>query len=287
MQFNSNRPPEEVRAILRSIPDAIRGTGPDPYGLGVVWRSALIHSLLTSVYEGFIIKSLGGTDECGHRWPPLRPKTKAYHKEKLRKGIDLPGPLQRPTLTPGQNMMWKIIYSTTLTKLEKDIQTYTLRTPKRKPSSSREAGLKRFTDKFRSLFRRTHQAFNAFQASISLEQADARVYAAKKAWNFVKAKFGATTLYELLENAEAPILNETGRLQESYNPGPFTIPYFNTNPDIEIRFTPGHIHINSKVPYKPDQRSPRSPLPPDIRPWIQKAKLHAKQALIQKLQEIL
>lgn len=309
MEIPSNRPRHEVEAILRSIPDAIKGTGPDQYGLGIVYRSALAHSLLTSIYEGYIVKSLGGTDDCGHSWPDISPWTKAYHRPSARAGLELPGPKRRPTLDATQDRVWRAIFADNLTRSMKDVDTFTPRPSRRKPkspppsSSSQkrtEPGgfFKKFSAKFNSLFGKKRKAirslfksevdsFNAFQSAISMEEADAQSNAAKLAWNYVKARLGATTLMMLLGDANLPIMDETGRLKNSYKPGPLTFPYLATNPDQDVSLGPGRVHVDSRVPYKPPRHHKRSPIPPNIEPWVKKAKLAAKEQLVIRLREIL
>ena len=309
MDIRSNRPRREVEQILRTIPGAIKGTGPDPYGLGQAYRSALIHSLLTSVYEAFIVKSLGGTDDLGNSWPDIKPETKAYGRKSLRNSLALPGNKRRPTLSPDQDAYWKAIFISELTRQTKQITTRTPQTPK-KPSDRRRLGYdtpssssqrrRSRLGKVGNLARKiityftstpsvqdTYNDYNAFLASVSVEEAQARHLAAAKAWNMVKKKMGATTLLELLGGANVPILNDTGRLQESYNPGPFRIPFVPLNPDQEVRLDGTTLHVDSQVPYKPPKNSARSPVPDNIDPWIAKAKQDAKTALHRRLSEIL
>lgn len=302
MRIRTSRPRHEVKAILRSIPGAIKGTGPDIYGLGEHYRSALIYSLLTSVYEAYLLKSLGGTDSLGNSWPELTPETKAYHKPSLRKGIPLPGNKRRPTLTPAQDQIWKHTFITELTRLRKGIKNDTKREPRRAhdrhrlgyPVGEPKGNSIRRTLSFLSrkgravmaLFSRPVNDYNAFLSSVGVQEAEARHLAAQRAWTVLK-DMGATTLLELLGDVNSRILFETGRLQESYNPGTFRIPYTPTNADQSIRVIGSQIHINSIVPYKPSKSSSRPPVPQNIGPWVSKAKRDAAAQLGKRLQEIL
>lgn len=293
----------EVQAILRTIPGAIKGTGPDPYGFGEAYRAGFLHSLMTSIYESFLIKSAGGTDETGHSWPQNSPETNAYHKLSLRAGISLPGNKRRPTLTKEQEAYWKAVFISELTSQESNITSYTKREPRRAsdrrrlgyPTSPPKGGIlsraKSFLSRkggaIRAYFLGPTNEYNAFIAALSMEGAEARHLAAAKAWNMVKAKMGATTLIEILGNSRSNINLETGRLLDSYDPGPFRIPFLPMNRDQQVSLIGSKLVVNSAVPYKPRKGSPRSVVSPNPGIWIKRAKLAGKQQLIRRLEEVL
>lgn len=303
MRIKTTKPHHEVSAILQSIPGAIKGTGPDPYLLGVTYRSALAYSLMTSLYEGFILKSYGGVDKAGHSWPPLKAATKAYHKPSVRRGMTFSGPKRRPTLTKAQDRFWKDVFIDELEKLRQGITTNTKRTPK-KPSDRKRLGypigptprskfrqitsfLSRKGRALKALVLPSYNTYNAFLASVSVEEAQARHLAAAKAWQLVKKMMGATTLIEILGDKQARIEFETGRLQESYNPGDYRVPYFSTNPDQLVSMRGSKVVIGSRVEYRPRTGSIRSVVPPNMAPLMKKAKKDAKLALINRLIQIL
>lgn len=72
--------------------------------------------------EAFIVKSHGGTDETGLRWPPLSPATIAYR----RRHAGLPPASQRTELRPSasltvrQRLRWKSLYARLLRKYRGD-----------------------------------------------------------------------------------------------------------------------------------------------------------------------
>lgn len=110
----TTKTPRVVNDLIDSLGEVLSGDKPDLHGVKEAFWSAFAHSLATSVHKAFLIKSAHGTDELGQKWPDLDPKTKAYSRPEARKGLPLPGPKSRPTLTTEQDKEWRRIYATRL-----------------------------------------------------------------------------------------------------------------------------------------------------------------------------
>lgn len=120
----TTRPPEDVFEIIDSLGDVLSGDKPDVHGIRDVFWGSFSDSLMTSIHTAFIIKSQGGTDELGDKWPDLDPKTKAYSRPEARRGLPLyrgkptkAGNKNRPTLTKEQDRQWRLIYVRLLMRL--------------------------------------------------------------------------------------------------------------------------------------------------------------------------
>ncbi len=77
---------QELREIINRLPAIVAGTKPDERGVGESFRNALGFAVLGSVKESFVLKSRGGTDEMGIKWPPLSPATIANRRVGPRAG---------------------------------------------------------------------------------------------------------------------------------------------------------------------------------------------------------
>lgn len=113
-------PKARLDGILADLPDYITGKRPDVYGLGKAFKSKLAFFLYTKIREAYLVKSVGGTDELGYRWKPLktstlarRPKTTWEVRQKAAnwrvKG--------RGVLTVGEDRAWKAAYRRAYVKL--------------------------------------------------------------------------------------------------------------------------------------------------------------------------
>lgn len=103
----------EVQAALRRLPAILAGREPDPTGHVVREIQLLVGvQALSLIWEAFVTKSRGGTDECGIRWPRLSPRTIAYGRRHPGKKK---GKL-RPSLSESQDRRWRAIYSAMLRK---------------------------------------------------------------------------------------------------------------------------------------------------------------------------
>lgn len=64
-----------IKNITRSIGGYISGRKTDDYGIGRVFWNTLTSYLFQKIYEAYVIKSYGGTDELGNAWEPLAEST--------------------------------------------------------------------------------------------------------------------------------------------------------------------------------------------------------------------
>lgn len=103
--------------------------------------------------------------------------------------------------------------------------------------------------------------------------ADAKPMAAKLAWNIMKRK-GARTSADLVKsNAHlVPILVETGRLLDSFQPGTVTSSgYIPSNADQLYEVRGNTYTIGSKVPYHADVAKVRPVIPANHSAWVNEA----------------
>jgi len=56
-------------------------------------------------------------------------------------------------------------------------------------------------------------------ARVDMDEKEAKIYAGKVAWNYVKTQMGAKTVLEILGSRKVDILRDTGELLRSLNPG--------------------------------------------------------------------
>lgn len=109
----------ELHARMRNLPKYIDGKLPDIYGFGRLFKTRLIYFLFQRIHDAYLVKSEGGTDDAGIKWPPLKQSTIAQRPlvrgDKIRLGIL--GKRQRGLLTPAENRLWKGIFASTFRRL--------------------------------------------------------------------------------------------------------------------------------------------------------------------------
>ena len=93
---------DEVERLLRSLPAILAGRAPDPYGLARGFRLRMAFMFLSLVREAYIVKSRGGTDECGIKWPKLSPEYLAYKRPMGQNGSGSRSPPVAGGLSPGR-----------------------------------------------------------------------------------------------------------------------------------------------------------------------------------------
>lgn len=116
---------QTTRVIIKNLPAILTGREKnDPHNLRGTFLSAFTHRLIEQMYDSFEIKSLGGTDDLGHKFAPLSPKrlkqkSSAWFRRKYPKSIPhaimrvtdklfdsfRPGQLGLATYTPPKNQM--------------------------------------------------------------------------------------------------------------------------------------------------------------------------------------
>lgn len=106
---------------LRSLPGILSGRLPDSRSYRPTLIGRLGHHLFTKIHEAFTAKSLGGSDEFGDRWKPLKRETIAQRPivpgERKKLGILGLGRGGRGLLTAQQNRLWKGIFASTFRRL--------------------------------------------------------------------------------------------------------------------------------------------------------------------------
>lgn len=66
---------KRIRQMIKSIGGYISGRLHDEYGIGrTFWNTLTVH-LFQKIYEAYVVKSHGGTDELGNTWAPLKEST--------------------------------------------------------------------------------------------------------------------------------------------------------------------------------------------------------------------
>ncbi|MBW1953240.1 MAG: hypothetical protein JRI66_09185 [Deltaproteobacteria bacterium] len=97
---------------LRDLPRYLSGRLPDVHRYGAVFKAHLARALMEKIYQAFLLKSRGGTDDAGYRWKPLKRETLAYR-------ADVPCPLThgRGLLTAEQDRLWRGIFASNYARL--------------------------------------------------------------------------------------------------------------------------------------------------------------------------
>jgi hypothetical protein len=163
------------------------GREPDSLGIARGVFTAIGFGALSDIKDDFVRKAKGGTGEDGNTWPPLSPKTIAYHrrfgpgeKAALKKAAGLGkgnrhGPGGQPgLLTAQQRKRWNAIFASRLSRL-----------------------------------------------LLSMPAPAAKARAAAIAWATLKRE-GAKTMLEVYGNRKVEILRDTGVLLNSLSPGEIT-----------------------------------------------------------------
>lgn len=104
---------------IRNLPAILSGKKRDSIGAGELFRSTFTHTFFTRLFNCYMDKTTGGTDEFGHSWPPLKQETIAQRPLTTgqRRFMGIEGKRERGLLTPEQNRLWKAIFRSTLGRL--------------------------------------------------------------------------------------------------------------------------------------------------------------------------
>lgn len=111
----------DVERFIRSLPGILAGTVPDEHGVADGMRSRVAWALFSEISLAFEVKSNGGTDDAGIKWPILTQQYLAYGRPVTGRK-----PPQAGKLFPGgkdgfmseaQLTRWRKIYSWNLTRL--------------------------------------------------------------------------------------------------------------------------------------------------------------------------
>lgn len=184
VHFKGSR--QELRALTYRLAAILAGREVDTIGIARGFLLAIGVAALSDIKDAFIVKSRGGTDEMGVKWPPLSKEYLAYGR---RFGRGEKVALKRAAgLDPKQNR-----YA---------------------PGRGKGLLTKSQLDEWRRIFSRTWPRFYAATGSIEF----ARATAARIAWAAVK-KMGAKTKLEVFGMRTVDILRDTGVLFNSLSPG--------------------------------------------------------------------
>ena len=243
-------PPKKVKELVAHMVRALGGQDADRWGFRERYWGAYAHSIFSSVFKAFLVKSQHGTDELGNNWEDLKLKTKAYGRMDARSGFQLfdnravrhPDLRVRPTLPPNINRQWAGFWLG-------NFRWYSLNKSGKNEYSKRLAG--------------------------------------KFAWGYFKSK-GYPTLLELTASLDLPILNSTGTLQRSLFPAPLSRGvYFPIDPNQVYKPRGTTLTIGTKVPYAEYVTMKRNIWPDNTSVWHKRASVAARDALYQYFPEVL
>ena len=127
----TNRSKHFVKRVFSSIGKYIDGSKPDTHNVGRIFWRVLTRYLFEKIHESFVIRSLGGTDELGNSFKPLKKVTIA--KRPITKG-NLSGlgltkkqtgtsfkDRTRGLLTPEEDSIWRETFARVMNGLSKQV----------------------------------------------------------------------------------------------------------------------------------------------------------------------
>lgn len=172
----------DLQHRLRYIVRTLAGAAHDVHGLSQQFLIPVGMALLADIRDAYVIKSRGGVDAMGVKWPPLSQKYLAYGRRfgrgeqaALKRAAGLTaGRHHRGLLSAAQNKRWKKIYVQSLARF-----------------------------------------------LLSMPEREAKGRAAQIAWATLK-KEGAKTKLEVYGHRQVEILRDTGALLNSLTPGVYT-----------------------------------------------------------------
>jgi hypothetical protein len=246
-EIRSPLPRDELKRLIRSLPRALAGKGGRADQLGRVFHAAFTQAMFDQLYRAFGVKSRGGTDDLGYRWPPLARSTISQRPlgtgDVSRFGVGHKSGAALDTrtrglLTPDQDRKWRAIYASTLAKLS------------------------------------------------AMGEAKAASKAAELAWAILKSE-GALTRLQVLGGRTVPILDSSGRLKASLAPGGRHRGRYYPPKEQIAEFQSGRLILGTTVPYASYVNKRRPIIPPTRRMglWIRRAASRAGAALHRELRE--
>lgn len=112
---------DEVEWFIRQIPAILSGRIADRFGITNGLRMRMAFMFFSLVKEAYIVKSRGGTDEAGIRWPPLSQAYLAYGRPVTGRNPPRAGGLapggNDGFMTPADLLRWKRTYGIMLGRL--------------------------------------------------------------------------------------------------------------------------------------------------------------------------
>lgn len=206
---------EEIERLIRSLPGMLAGKIPDAYGIVRGFKLRIAFAFFSIIKENFIVKSRGGTDEAGIKWPPLSEKYLAYVRPMGRNGRGSRKPPHAGKLSPGGN-----------------------------DGFMSKAQLKQWRKWYAGALK-----YLALQMPIG----EAKARAAAIAWSKSKAA-GVRTKLEVFGRREVEILRDRGILYNSLSPGVLTVlgadaSYAPPAPEQVVRELPDGLLAGTNVEY--------------------------------------
>lgn len=240
----------ELKKAIANVGKYISGKKMDIYGVRTAFFRTVAQFFYAKIYEAYIVKSEGGTDELGNKWKPLSPSTIAQRPisrgelsllglSKKQTGVSIKD-RTRGLLTPDENRAWKAIYSSRLRRL-----------------------------------------------LVEYPEPVAKQIAAKLAWGFVK-KRGALLKKDVLGSRDVLILRVTDTLLKSLKPTEGTTGDYRPRKYQIYNIKSGSLELGSDVPYAKYHKNVRPPVPDNWREWGAEAReaglLAAVEHLIKRFQ---
>ena len=232
-----------VQAVFQNIPEYISGRKSDTHRIGRIFWGTLTRFLFQKIYMAYAVKSEGGTDELGNRWPPLKRSTIAsrpIHGKKLRQykltkkqssGIALKE-RTRGLLTPAENRLWKLHFFKVFARLR-----------------------------------------------VSLGDAQAKKIAAGYAWNRVK-QAGARTKQDVLGARKELIMRVTDRIYDSLRPSGAGGFGYRPVKDQIYNQVGTQLEIGTMVEYASFHEATRPVIPLNMDQWIEQGISAAMEAVM-------
>lgn len=213
--YSSDKRPE-IEKLIRDLPGILSGKVEDQFGICRGFKVRVAFAFFSIIKEQFIIKSRGGTDEAGIKWPRLSREYLAYQRPMGQNGQGSRKPPHAGKLAPGgkdgfmtaaQLKRWRAVYSSTLARLALQVE----------------------------------------------DLGEAKGRAAAIAWVDAKAR-GVKTKLDVFGSREVEILRDRGILFNSLSPGIINerktdADYQPATPEQIFRDLPGALLIGTNVEY--------------------------------------
>lgn len=106
---------KEVQRLAVDLPGILSGEKKSKFRLHAIFWGAVANSLFESIFDNFLVKSMGEADDQGTVWDDLSPYTKAY-KRKIKKSEMTARQRRRYNsstrglLSPGEQARWSKIF---------------------------------------------------------------------------------------------------------------------------------------------------------------------------------
>ena len=210
---------EEIEQLIRALPEILAGRVADQHGIARGFKLRCAFMFFSIIKEAFIVKSRGGTDEAGIKWPPLSPEYLAYTRPMGKNGQGSRSPPRAGGMAPG------------------------------KPGNDgfmNAAEMKAWKIDFRR---------SMAYLSLQLPLAEAKARAASIAWARAKRR-GVKTKIDVFGHRDVEILRDRGILFNSLSPGILNeakggdAAYSPASPDQVVKAElPGVLFVGTSVEY--------------------------------------